>query len=92
MEKVDEIKFQGVNLDQKLRWKSHISHIHSKFAKCTAILGTNKTLFGSQILYTPYYSLFLPYVSCCGEVCGNKYKKNPSTANVHDAENSNKND
>ncbi len=74
IEKVDEIKFLGVTLDHKISWKSHVSHIQSKLAKCTAILSKTRHILDHISLHTLYCLLFLPYLSYCVEVWGNNYK------------------
>lgn len=38
IERVKEITFLGVIIDEKLNWKSHIKHIQNKISKSIAIL------------------------------------------------------
>lgn len=49
------MKFLSVILDQKISWKSHISHIWLKLAKCAAVLGKTHHFLdhGSSNLVSP---------------------------------------
>lgn len=74
IEMVEEIKFLGVILDNKVCWKTHVAYVRAKLAKCSAILWKTKHILECKSLQTLYYSLFLPYLLYCVEVWGNNYK------------------
>ena len=74
IERIQEIKFLGVILDNKVCWKPHVRYIRAKLAKCSAILWKTKHILDCKSLYTLYHSLFLPYLTYCVEVWGNAYK------------------
>ncbi len=76
IKKVNEIKFLGVIIDNKLSWKPHIHYIKTKISKSTAILNKAKDLLNQASLYTLYCSFILPYMCYCVEVWGNTYKTN----------------
>ncbi len=74
IERVHEIKFLGVILDNKFCWKPQIKHVRTKVAKCIAILGKSQHILDHKSLYILYWSLVLPYLIYCVEVWGNIYK------------------
>lgn len=76
IERVSEIKFLGVIIDNKLCWKPHITYIKAKMSKSIAILYKVKDLLNQKSLYTLYCSVVVPYITYCVEVWGNTYKTN----------------
>lgn len=76
IERVKELKFLGVIIDEKLCWKPHIHYIKAKISKSIAILYKINYLLNQQTLYTLYCSFILPYITYCLEVWGNTYKTN----------------
>ena len=66
----------GVVIDDKLNWKSHILSVRSKLSKCGAILYRASSLIKKHSMHILYYSLFMPYIMYCAEVCGNTYATN----------------
>ena len=74
IERVSQIKFLGVTIDEKLNWKSHIKHIHSKLSRSIAVLYKAKQVLDHKSLHILYCSLVSPYLSYCAEVWGNNYK------------------
>ena len=74
IDKVSEVKFLGVLIDNKLCWKPHINYIKAKIAKSIAILYKVKDILNKSSLYMLYCSFILPYISYCLEVWGNAYK------------------
>ena len=76
IERVNEIKFLGVIIDNKLSWKPHIMYIKSKMSKSLAVLYKVKDFINQSSLYTLYCSFILPYIIYCVEVWGNTYKTN----------------
>ena len=74
IERVKEIKFLGVTIDEKLNWKSHIKHVQSKVSRSIAVINKAKRILDKKSLHTLYCSLVLPYFQYCIEVWGNNYK------------------
>ena len=74
IERVNEVKFLGVIIDNKLSWKSHIANIKTKISKTIAILYKLKPLVNKNSLYILYCSLVLPYLTYCVEIWGHTYK------------------
>ena len=52
IEKVKELKFLGVIIDETLCWKPHIHHVKTKISKSIAILYKTKHLLNQLSLYT----------------------------------------
>ena len=63
IEKVREIRFLGVILDDEINWKSHISHVGKKIAKSVFILNKVKDVLDYKSMGTLYCALVLPYIS-----------------------------
>ncbi len=74
IEQVTENRFLGVIIDDKLCWKAHIKHIHSKISRSIAVLNKAKQVLDYKSLHILYCSLVSPYLSYCAEVWGNNYK------------------
>ena len=73
---VYKTKFLGVMIDSKLNWKDHVAMVKSKLSKSIAIMRKAKHLLDRRSGMILYFSLFLPYLSYCCEVCGNTYSSN----------------
>ena len=67
-------KFLGVIIDNRLNWKSHIKHIHTKLSRSIAVLSKVRQVLDYNSLRMLYCSLVLPYLNYCTEVWGNTYK------------------
>ena len=74
LEEKDVVTFLGVDIDNKLTWKSHIQHICNKISKSIAILRTLKYSFPKHILIMIYMSLIYSYISWCNVVCSSAYE------------------
>ena len=74
IERVYEIKFLGVTLDNKLCWKPHINYLCTKMSRSIGILAKIKYILNPKALHTLYCTLILPYLNYCVEVWGNTYK------------------
>ena len=70
IKEINECKFLGVMLDNKLSWKSHITHISNKISKSVAILRYLKFIFPKYILKTIYLTLVYPYLIYCNMIWG----------------------
>ena len=62
--------FLGVQLDNKLNWKSHISHICNKVSKSLAILKMVRSIFPLNILKTIYMSRIYSHINYCNLIWG----------------------
>jgi len=56
IERVNENKFLGVIINDKLCWKSHIKHVHNKLSRSISILNKAKQKC-SELQITPHSSL-----------------------------------
>ena len=74
--RVKVTKFLGVNIDEQLTWKDHISVVKSKLSKTIGIIYRASNFLNQSSLFTLYCSLFLPYMTYCLEIWGNTYKSN----------------
>ena len=63
--RVREVVFLGVVLDEHVTWKPHISHIANKVSKATGILYKSCFFISKSSLCTLYYSLVYPYLHYC---------------------------
>lgn len=76
LDRVTNVKFLGVTIDEKLNWKEHISKIKGKLSKCIYVLYKVKDILNEKLLYGLYCSLFLPYINYCIEIWGTTYATN----------------
>ena len=65
LEKVDQIRYLGVLLDQKLNWKGHLSYIQSKISKSSYLLAKLRHYVDLNTLKMIYYSSVYPYLVYC---------------------------
>ena len=72
--KVDNVKFLGVNINEYLDWGTHISVISNSVARSVGILSKFKFILPSNILKLIYNSLILPHLSYCNHIWGNTFK------------------
>ncbi len=71
IEKVSEIHFLGVIVDDKLTWKPHVAYIQNKMPKNISVLSKAKYVLDYKAMRILYCSLIMPYLSYCIEVWGN---------------------
>lgn len=76
IERVNENKFLGMIIDNKLKWKPHINNLKAKLSKTIAIMYKTKDVLNKNSLNLLYCSLVLPYINYCVEVWGNTHKTN----------------
>ena len=62
IERKSVVKFLGIFLDDKLKWKTQIDHISDKLSKMLGILYKVRNCFTSSALKTFYYSFVFPYL------------------------------
>ena len=75
IEQVNQTKFLGVIIDDKLTWNLHIDHICNKVSKGIGILLRARQVLYGQTLITLYNALIKPHFMYCITVWGNTYKK-----------------
>ena len=71
---VNETKFLGVVIDQKLTWSNHINYISAKVSKSLFILNRLVNKFNMKSLLSIYYSLVYPHLNYCNLIWGNASK------------------
>ena len=69
---VENIKFLGIILDERLSWKEHVRYISTKLAKSIGILGKAKNYICKKLLrLSLYYSFIYPHLNYVVSVWGN---------------------
>ncbi len=71
VERVPVFKFLGVQVDEKLKWDAQINAVCKNISKGISILYKVKHILDTQILYTLYCTLILPYMNYACEIWGN---------------------
>ena len=62
IEQVAEIKFLGINIDQNITWKSHVTKTAIKISRVISVLNKFKHIFPQHILRTIYNCLIQPHL------------------------------
>ena len=75
-DRVNEVLFLGVILDENLSWKSQIQNIASKVSKSVGIIYKSSWCLNKTSSRTLYYSLVYPYLHYCASVLGSTYHSN----------------
>ena len=70
IERVDDTKFLGVYIDEKLNWKKHISYLSGKVSRGMGILVKARKLITPDALKTLYFSFIYPFFTYCNHVWG----------------------
>ena len=55
IERVNENKFLGVTIDDRLSWKPHITHVKYKVARSIAVINKAKQVLDHKSLHTQTY-------------------------------------
>ena len=76
IDRVEEVVFLGVILDQNLNWKSHIHNVARKISKSLGIIYKASFCLNEASLRTLYFSLVYPYLCYCVGVWGSTYPSN----------------
>ena len=71
---VNETKFLGMVIDNRLKWSSHLGHISNKISKDIRMITKVRKVFDETTLMSLYNSLILPYLMYCVHVWGNAYE------------------
>ena len=72
--RVDNFKFLGVIIDDKLRFDKHINLICDKSSKCIGLVYRLREIVPRKVLFMLYYSLFFPYTNYCNLIWGFTYQ------------------
>ena len=70
---VNETKFLGIIVDNKLTWQPHVKYISGKISKSLSIIRYLRYSFPEKILKTLYLTLVLPYLMYCNIIWGAAY-------------------
>ena len=62
IEQVAEFNFLGINIDQNITWKSHVTKTAIKISRVIGVLNKLKHIFPQHILRTIYNSLKQPHL------------------------------
>ena len=71
IKEVCQIKFLGVIIGNKLKWKDLIDYISKKIAKDIGVIIKARKVFDKTTLFSIYNSLILPYIGYCIHIWGN---------------------
>ena len=80
--KVDNVKFLGVTINEYLDWSTHISVYSKSVARSVGILSKLKFILPSNILKLIYNSLILPHLSYCNHIWGNTFKSHLKQSHI----------
>ena len=61
IKEVEQCKFLGLILDNKLNWKAQFKLLSSKVAKTIGILSKARKCLGKKVLIQLYYGFMYPY-------------------------------
>jgi hypothetical protein len=73
--RVNQTKFLGLLIDEKLNWNYHCNSIRDKLSKGVAMLKLSSYFMPRECLLHIYNAFMLSYLSYCNVVWGNAHKK-----------------
>ena len=73
IQKVDQTRFLGVIINDKLLWNDHMKTIRIKISKGLGILARLRHYLPSRILVNLYYTLVHPYFDYCNIIWATDY-------------------
>ena len=76
IDRVHEVLFLGVILDEHFSWKPQIQNVARKISKSIGIICKSSFYLNKNSLCTLYYSLVYPYLHYCASVWGSTYQSN----------------
>ena len=74
--RVNEVCFRGVILDENFSWKAHILHVAHKISKSIGIIYRSSFYLFKSALRILYYALVYPYLQYCITAWGSTYATN----------------
>ena len=60
---VNQVKYLGMYIDNKLSWKYHVDHLYSILSRNVGILYRSKVFYSQTSMILLYNSLILPYLT-----------------------------
>ena len=76
IDRINELLFLGVILDERLSWQSQIQNIARKVSKLVGIIYKSSFCLNKTSLCSLYYSLVYRYLHFCASVWGSTYQSN----------------
>ena len=76
IDRVKEVCFLGVILDENLTWKAHVSYIARKISKSIGIIYRSSFYLFKSALRILYFALVYPYLQYCVTIWGSTYSSN----------------
>ena len=74
LNKVNQIQFLGVIIDDKLTWKPHINQLCTKLSQITGVLYKIRNCITTDCLRLIYMSTAYPHLLYCSAIWGGAYK------------------
>jgi len=74
IDRVPQVKFLGIIIDEHLTWHSHIFLVKNKVAKAIGIIKKLKVILPNRTLKTLYNTLLLPHLNYGTSIWGGGYK------------------
>ena len=74
IEQLTDIKYLGIQLDDKLNWKKQINRVKTKLSSASYIIAKSKNYLDQQTLKLLYYTLAFPHINYCLTAWGGTYK------------------
>ena len=63
--RVDTFNLFGLQINENLKWNTHIDHISKKMSRIIGLLNQMKMIFPQEILLSIYNTLILPHLNYC---------------------------
>ena len=76
IDRVKEVTFLGVILDEHVTWKSHIHNVARKVSKAVGIIYKSSFCLDNSSLRILYFSLIYPYLFYCASAWASTYPSN----------------
>ncbi len=73
IQQVQNIKFLGIQIDEKLTWLEHLKALRKKLSRNIGVICRLKYKLPVEILHYLYTSLIMPYLQYCNIVWGRNY-------------------
>ena len=70
---VNNTKFLGAYIDQKLNWKDHIKYTSGKISRGIGMIIKARKYLNKESLMNLYYSFIYPYLTYCNHIWGATY-------------------
>ena len=74
MNKVTSTKFLGIEIDSKLTWKNHVTHIEKKISSSLFMIRKIRNTINEKTAFLLYDSIVLSHLSYCCIIWENTYK------------------